>query len=95
MFSMPIDDVFYIKNRGVVVTGRVAPGILRVGDQVLVNGRAVMVDGIEKFRKKLDEATVGDTVGVLFTALTKDDFRQGDVLGGDPGGQGQSATFVL
>lgn len=95
MFSMPIEDVFYIKNRGVVVTGRVASGTLRVGEQVWVNGRAVAIDGIEAFRKKLDEASVGDTVGVLFTGLTKGDFRPGDVLSTEPGGQDRGATFTL
>lgn len=95
MFSMPIDDVFHIKNRGVVVTGRVASGTLRVGEQVWVNGRAVVVDGIEAFRKKLDEASVGDTVGVLFTSLTKSDFARGDVLSSEAGGQVRGATFRL
>ena len=55
MFSMPIDDVFYIKGRGVVATGTIAEGSLRVGDQVWIGDRATVVDGIESFRKRRDE----------------------------------------
>lgn len=80
MFRMTIEDVFVIKGRGIVATGRVESGTLRVGDEVNVNGGpGVRVNGIEAFRKKLTEATVGDTIGVLFS----DDevhLSRGDVL---------------
>ena len=60
MFKMTVEDVFVIRNRGVVATGRVESGTLRVGDTVHINGGpGVAVDAIEKFRKQIDEATDG------------------------------------
>ena len=60
MFKMTVEDVFAIRNRGVVATGRVESGTLRVGDTVHINGGpGVAVSAIEKFRKQLDEATDG------------------------------------
>jgi translation elongation factor EF-Tu-like GTPase len=65
----------------VVATGRVESGMLRVGDEVYINsGRTARVDGIEAFRKKMDEATAGDNIGVLFKGLDKGDLSRGDVL---------------
>jgi translation elongation factor EF-Tu-like GTPase len=81
MFQMTVQDVFVIHGRGVVATGRVEYGELRVGDKVQINdGPAVRVDAIEAFRKKLDTAKAGDTVGLLFKKLTKSDFAAGDVI---------------
>jgi len=81
MFRMTVDDVFAIRNRGVVATGRVESGTLRVGDTVHVNdGPGVRVDAIEKFRKQLDEATVGEDVGVLIKGIERDDLDRGDIL---------------
>ncbi|MEO3758953.1 EF-Tu/IF-2/RF-3 family GTPase [Mycobacterium sp. B14F4] len=81
MFRMAVDDVFVIRNRGVVVTGRVETGTLHVGDTVHINGGlGVTVDAIEKFRKQLDEATAGENVGVLFKGVVKSDVNRGDVL---------------
>jgi translation elongation factor EF-Tu-like GTPase len=81
MFRMTIEDVFVIQRRGVVATGRVESGLLRVGDEVQINsGRTARVDGIEAFRKKLDEAATGDNIGVLFRSLDKGDLSRGDVL---------------
>lgn len=81
MFAMTVEDVFFIKQRGVVATGRVASGSLRVGDEVRVNGgSALRVDGIEAFRKRLTEAVVGDNIGVLFTGIEKSQVNRGDVL---------------
>ncbi|HYO01175.1 MAG TPA: EF-Tu/IF-2/RF-3 family GTPase [Mycobacterium sp.] len=81
MFSMTIEDVFLIKNRGVVATGRVESGTLRPGDEVSVNGGPTLrVDAIEAFRKKLTEATVGDNVGLVFTGIEKSRLDRGDVL---------------
>lgn len=55
MFRMTVQDVFFIRNRGLVATGRVEHGELRVGDEVRINeGSAVRVDAIEAFRKKRD-----------------------------------------
>jgi translation elongation factor EF-Tu-like GTPase len=81
MFKMTVEDVFLIRNRGVVVTGRVESGTLRVGDTVHINGGpSVRVDAIEKFRKQLDEATTGENVGVLIKDIDKDQLNRGDVL---------------
>ena len=81
MFRLTVDDVFSIRGRGTVVTGEVEVGSVRVGDQVWVGDRAgVRVDGIEAFRKKLDEAEAGQMVGLLLTSLSKDDVNRGDVI---------------
>ena len=81
MFRMTVDDIFFIKGRGLVATGRVEAGALHVGDELQVNGeKSVKVDGIEAFRKVLDEAKEGDNIGVLFAKLTREDLKAGDVL---------------
>ena len=81
MFRMTIEDVFSIRGRGTVATGRVESGQLRVGDEARVNGTlAVTVDGIEAFRKELTEANSGDNIGVLFRALERSQLNRGDVL---------------
>jgi translation elongation factor EF-Tu-like GTPase len=73
--------VFFIRNRGLVATGRVELGQLRVGDEVQINGgRRVRVDGIEQFRNLLDEAVAGDNVGLLFRGLDKSELFACDVL---------------
>ena len=81
MFRMTVEDVFVIRNRGVVATGRVEAGTLRVGDVVSINGGpGVQVDAIEKFRKKIDEATTGENVGLLIKGIEKNQLDRGDVL---------------
>ncbi|MGE2721247.1 EF-Tu/IF-2/RF-3 family GTPase [Mycolicibacterium celeriflavum] len=81
MFRMTVEDVFAIRNRGVVATGRVEAGTLRVGDTVHVNGGpGLTVDAIEQFRKTRDEATAGDNVGVLFKGVERSQIKRGDVL---------------
>ena len=81
MFRMVVEDVFVIRRRGVVATGRVESGQLTVGDQVYVNnGAALTVDGIEAFRKKLDAANPGDNIGVLFSGAEPGGVKRGDVL---------------
>lgn len=81
MFRMTVQDVFVIRGRGAVATGRVEYGQLRVGDQVKINdGPTVRVDAIEAMRKKIDTATVGDNVGLLFKTLDKTDLAAGDVI---------------
>jgi elongation factor Tu len=83
-FLMPIEDVFSIKGRGTVVTGRVASGVLKVNDEVEIVGlrdtQKTIVTGIEMFRKMLDEAQAGDNVGVLLRGIGKDDVERGQVL---------------
>ena len=81
MFRMIVEDVFVIRNRGVVATGRVEAGTLKVGDVVSINGGpGVQVDAIEKFRKKIDEATTGENVGLLIKGIEKTQLDRGDVL---------------
>ena len=81
MFRLTVQDVFFIKGRGLVATGRVEVGEIRVGDEVRINGaRAVQIEAIEAFRKKLDEAVAGDNIGLLFPGLDRTDLSPGDVL---------------
>lgn len=80
-FQMTVEDAFAIRNRGVVVTGRVTRGTLRVGDTVHINGGpGLTVDAIEKFRKQSDEALEGENVGVLFKGISRQDVNRGDVI---------------
>jgi elongation factor Tu len=81
MFRFTVEDVFAIKNRGIVATGRVESGTLRVGDTVQIDGTLqAHVDGIEVFRKSVHEATAGDNIGVLFRGLEKSQLKRGSVL---------------
>jgi translation elongation factor EF-Tu-like GTPase len=80
---MTVEDVFHIRNRGTVTTGRVELGSLRVGDEVQIDGGPVIrVDGIEAFRKLLDEAHEGDNIGLLFKDLDRDQVKRGAVITG-------------
>jgi translation elongation factor EF-Tu-like GTPase len=93
-FRMTVEDVFVIKNRGVVATGRVESGVLRVGDTVQINGGpGAQVDAIEAFRKKLDEAIVGDNIGVLFKGIDKSQIDRGAVLSAS--GDATSTAFIV
>jgi len=81
MLRMTVEDVFVIRNRGVVTTGRVESGTLRVGDTVQIDGTLdARVDGIEVFRKSIDEARAGDNIGVLFRGIEKSQVDRGSVL---------------
>jgi translation elongation factor EF-Tu-like GTPase len=97
MFSLTVEDVFVIRGRGVVATGRIAEGTLHVGDEVQINGGFVaQVDGIEMFRKKVDEATAGRTVGIVFGTLEKSQLTRGSVLtsvGSGPPPEGVTVTL--
>lgn len=83
-FLMPVEDVFSIKGRGTVVTGRVERGKLKVNDEIEIIGikptEKVVVTGLEMFRKTLDETEAGDNVGVLLRGKEKDDVERGQVL---------------
>jgi translation elongation factor EF-Tu-like GTPase len=86
-FRLPVEDVFSIRGRGTVVTGRVEAGTVRVGLPVqVVRAGAVVastkVTGVEMFRKVLDSATAGDNVGLLLADLTKEQVQQGDLVQG-------------
>jgi elongation factor Tu len=83
-FLMPIEDVFGIKGRGTVVTGRVERGRVRVGETIEIVGmgerRATVVTGVEMFQKTLDEGVAGDNVGCLLRGIERDDVQRGQVL---------------
>jgi elongation factor Tu len=81
MFRMTVGDVFFIRGRGLVATGKVEEGVLRVGDEVRINdGEPVRVDGIEAFRKTLEQAQAGENIGVLLRGLDKGGVSAGDVM---------------
>jgi len=83
-FLMPIEDVFSIKGRGTVVTGRVERGQVKVGDEIEIVGlgetRSTVVTGVEMFRKVLDEGQAGDNIGALLRGTKKDEVERGQVL---------------
>lgn len=83
-FLMPIEDVFSIKGRGTVATGRVEQGIVKVNDEVEIVGlrdtRKTVATGVEMFKKQLDQGQAGDNVGVLLRGIERDDIERGQVL---------------
>jgi len=83
-FLMPVEDVFSIKGRGTVATGRVERGIVKVSEEVEIIGFAetkkTVVTGVEMFRKILDEGRAGDNIGVLLRGIAKDEVFRGQVL---------------
>ncbi len=84
-FLMPVEDVFSIKGRGTVVTGRVERGILNKGQEIEIIGLRedvikTIVTGIEMFHKELDEAKAGDNAGILLRGTTREEVERGMVL---------------
>jgi len=83
-FLMPIEDVFSIKGRGTVVTGRIGTGIIKINDEVEIVGlrdsQKTIVTGVEMFRKLLDQGQAGDNVGILLRGVGKEDVERGQVL---------------
>ena len=83
-FLMPVEDVFGIKGRGTVVTGRVEKGMVHVGDQIEIVGikdtHQTVVTGVEMFHKTLDEGEPGDAVGVLLRGIEREGIERGQVL---------------
>ena len=83
-FLMPVEDVFGIKGRGTVVTGRIERGIVKVGDEIEIIGiketRKTVCTGVEMFRKLLDQGEPGDNVGCLLRGVERDDVERGQVL---------------
>jgi elongation factor Tu len=81
---MPIEDVFSIKGRGTVATGRVELGVVKVNEEVEIVGirptRKTVVTGVEMFKKNLDQGQAGDNVGVLLRGIERDDIERGQVL---------------
>jgi elongation factor Tu len=83
-FLMPIEDVFSIKGRGTVVTGRLERGVIKMQDKVEIVGlgdtRDTVCTGVEMFQKVLDQGMAGDNVGVLLRGVEKKDVTRGMVL---------------
>ena len=95
-FLMPIEDVFSIKGRGTVVTGRVDRGMIKPMEEVEIIGlretRKTVCTGVEMFRKTLDEGIAGDNVGCLLRGIDREDVERGMVLA-KPGSIKPHTTF--
>lgn len=95
-FLMPVEDVFSIKGRGTVATGRVDRGIVRTGEEIEIVGlrdtRKAVVTGVEMFRKILDEGQAGDNIGCLLRGIDREDIERGMVLA-HPGSITPHTTF--
>ena len=84
-FLMPVEDVFSIKGRGIVGTGRVERGIVKVGNEIEIVGlnketRKTVVTGVEMFNKTLDQGQAGDNIGVLLRGIEKNELERGQVI---------------
>ncbi len=83
-FLMPVEDVFSIKGRGTVATGRIERGTVNTGEEIEIVGikqsHKSTVTGVEMFRKTLDQGQAGDNVGILLRGVEKDDIERGQVL---------------
>ena len=83
-FLMPIEDVFSIKGRGTVATGRIEQGIIKLNDEVEIVGvkatQKSVVTGIEAFKKQLDQGQAGDNAGLLLRGIERTDIERGQVI---------------
>ncbi len=83
-FLMPIEDVFSIKGRGTVATGRIETGIVKINDEVEIVGirdtQKSVVTGIEAFKKSLDQGQAGDNAGILLRGIERTDIERGQVI---------------
>ncbi len=83
-FLMPVEDVFSIKGRGTVATGRIEQGVVKVGEEVEIVGirktTKTVVTGVEMFKKQLDQGQAGDNVGLLLRGIEREDIERGQVL---------------
>src|SRR3989339_510200 len=81
---MPVEDVFSIKGRGTVATGRIERGMIKVGEEIDIVGmnkdKKSVVTGVEMFKKTLSEGQAGDNVGILLRGIERDDIERGQVL---------------
>jgi elongation factor Tu len=83
-FLMPVEDVFSIKGRGTVVTGRIETGVIKIGEEIEIVGikdtAKSVVTGVEMFHQQLEQGQAGDNVGLLLRGIEKDDVQRGQVL---------------
>ncbi len=83
-FLMPVEDVFSIKGRGTVVTGRIDRGVVKVGEEIEIVGlkdtKKSVVTGVEMFHQTLDQGQAGDNAGILLRGIEKKDIERGQVL---------------
>lgn len=83
-FLMPVEDVFSIKGRGTVVTGKIEQGVIKVGDAIEIVGirdtQSTTVTGVEMFHKQLDQGQAGDNAGLLLRGIERTDVERGQVL---------------
>jgi len=83
-FLMPVEDVFSIKGRGTVATGRIEQGVIKPGDEMELVGikesRKVVVTGVEMFKKMLEQGQAGDNVGLLLRGIERDEIERGQVI---------------
>ena len=102
-FLMSLEDVFAIKGRGTVATGRIERGVIKVGQEVEIVGlketRKTVVTGVEMFHKTLEEGQAGDAVGCLLRGIERDEIERGQVLA-QPGSMKphtlfEAAVYVL
>ena len=86
-FIMPVEDVFSIKGRGTVVTGKIEQGVIKVGDSIEIVGvrdtQTTTVTGIEMFHKLLDQGQAGDNAGLLLRGIERTDVERGQILAKD------------
>ena len=96
-FLMPVEDVFGIKGRGTVATGRVERGIVKVGEEIEIVGvkdtRKVVVTGVEMFKKLLDEGRAGDNIGCLLRGIEREEIERGQVMA-KPGSVKPHTKFI-
>jgi elongation factor Tu len=102
-FLMSVEDVFAIKGRGTVATGRIERGVIKVGQEVEIVGlketRKTVVTGVEMFHKTLEEGQAGDAVGCLLRGIEREEIERGQVLA-QPGSMKphtlfEAAVYVL
>ena len=83
-FLMPVEDVFSIKGRGTVATGRIEQGVVKINEEVEIVGvkdtRKVIVTGVEMFKKQLDQGQAGDNVGLLLRGIEREEIERGQVI---------------
>ena len=83
-FLMPVEDVFSIKGRGTVATGRIEQGVCKVNEEIEIVGikdtRKVIITGVEMFKKSLDQGQAGDNVGLLIRGIEREEIERGQVM---------------